>query len=1251
MSRILLAALIGVLGVASMSFGQTLSRSTGAVRLRPAQPELSEEAVAALKQQYDQLSDDEKAEMVAVYKDMGIDLLALFGVGEEGAAAPEAAPAAPAQTLVQAVQALDFSRTPQKVLDARAQLGLQAPPMPGEDAEVAELAGWMHKHVMSGEWSAFDRFLDERAGEDAEQIYAHVLQSTNQGDPQLLPEEILAISEAAPGEITDWQLDVLAQLLKTAAAKSSTGPLLDRIRQGTTYFGDDEARRERTARFLSMAGLPVEAYAYLPPLDEARADGDAQAIIDHARYQAARAQALGSRPEAEAHRRTAWELYCDVTLIEDADFELRRSSLKQAIDLLPSVPPGPGAQWLRRVFANAAIAPAALEAVALKAMSINDQKTDIAERAQAILTMKDAVDTLLDQENVDIEQIRVPLRMLTLALVSAAEETIQKRAPMQGVAAETTLLLRALPGEPWRATIEDSLAVRAYQSFIGIALIADDTDLALDLLAQGVERAPGQSVEMADEFLRLWMIRLNPPRTQAQNQFVIYFGRTQRPSAPLTRGRQRRNLDRLTRLLDVLDSIGADGRRLERVVDVFGACHGRAEAYQRDSIIEVLGTIDELAPGVAARMADAMRSGLNGDWRSREVQRDEGSQRNQSQIDTMVEEGYELALDLIESAIAQEPDSWRHAMTKTALSYDLMQFRGERDQDAAAYNDARAELFRSFAGAASRYQSALARGEVRADVSVYLTWFGISLGSSTLSGLTAEDLLTEAAENESQLEAIRSEMLAMDPDAAQLHFGEFAREVIDALPSMTPEVKPGVVRRAVAIVGDHPAAAPLRRTLDLYEDLVSDEIQLRLAIDGSERVGTRPFGAVLTIRYAASIEREIGGFAQYLQNNIYTYINGQYQSINLRDRLEKSIAQEFDGMVELVEIGFFHSMNPAEPIQVEGGRGWEEKPIAYLVLRAVDESADHIPALQMDLNLMDSSGPVVLPVRSNTVLIDAVNRDDLPRRTAKDLVVTQTLDMRHLENDEGDRHVMLEVTAVGRGVVPSLRDLLDGLDGALEGYRIAEDGVQEEPISVAVVQPAAWQAWYAGGSDEDDTYVKADEDGLFRLTTSKTWKITYEPTVGGVGDAFTVPVLADGVEGTLSTDRYVDMDLVAVSSASAPVHPSGMPWGLMVSIVLLLIILAVIAFMALWRRRGEGEGDALDVHMPDRVTPLTAVITLQRIDSQFGSRLGSDERESLRGDIAELERVYFAEDGSLDGRLGEILDRWIGRMRGEARQA
>lgn len=347
----------------------------------------------------------------------------------------------------------------------------------------------------------------------------------------------------------------------------------------------------------------------------------------------------------------------------------------------------------------------------------------------------------------------------------------------------------------------------------------------------------------------------------------------------------------------------------------FASCHGKAETFRRESVVSVLGPISDLAPSVSGRLAESMRGGLNGDWKNRDVQRAAGNQRSSTEIEALIEEGYQLALEMIDSATQKEPASWRFAMTKAALAYDHMQFRRQRDQDAASYNVSR-ELFCAFGEAAKQYQAAVTRGELREDPGVYLTWFSIALGSSDLSALKGDDLLTEGAENTEQIQLIRQQMLEMPAEMSASHLGEFARRIIDKLPSLTPEVKPGVVRRAAGIVGDHPAGALLRQTLDLYDDLLRNEIHLHLAIDGSDQVGTEEFGVILSLRSTAAIGRELGGFSQYLQNNVYSYIGGKYQPINFRDRLQKSIEQAFKEELELVNIGFFDSMNPARPIQL-----------------------------------------------------------------------------------------------------------------------------------------------------------------------------------------------------------------------------------------------------------------------------------------------------------------------------------------------
>ena len=221
---------------------------------------------------------DERQAMVAYYKDLGIEVSASLD------AASGAAAGGPTRQLMRYIRTVSFIRRPEAVLDARGKIGLVTESLPAEDATDQEIIQWFHRHAMAAEWDAVKAVLVLRAGREAESLYASMIQGTNHIQSELIPEDVLGLSEAAPTELSDWQVDALAGLLKKAATKTSTQPLIEQFRKGTTWFGSkNDEQRDRTVRLLLAADLPIDAYEFMPSLEIARSEENASVTHPHCR--------------------------------------------------------------------------------------------------------------------------------------------------------------------------------------------------------------------------------------------------------------------------------------------------------------------------------------------------------------------------------------------------------------------------------------------------------------------------------------------------------------------------------------------------------------------------------------------------------------------------------------------------------------------------------------------------------------------------------------------------------------------------------------------------------------------------------------------------------------------------------------------------------------------------------------------------------------------------------------------------------
>jgi hypothetical protein len=1207
----------------------------------------SKEELADLKTQFEALPKDRQDEMKAYYKDLGYDLDALLGY-----ATAANAEATRIRETVAALRDMDFARTPTNVLAARSKLGFGQVPVPNiATAKGADIARWVHLQVMAGEWGVLSQYLSERSKSEATQVYAQLLQSINKGNPDLLPEEVLAFADACPEDPKPWHLTALSNMLRGTSEKNSPGPMLAQIKAGTKLFGPaDTASRRRTVDLLAGAGLVQQAYEYLPPLDEARTAGDGDLVLVHGRYRADLATKLGDNPEGEAHRAAAWNLFTEVSLMDRASQASRQEAIKQAVALMTRMPRAHVTPWLRGVFASDTLGPAALQAIALSAARIGDAKQDEEQRAESILSLKESVDVLLERKDLDQSVLRVPMRMLTSALVTEMETAVNQKGRQRTIAKEAQLLLRAIPSKPWFDALEPSLSVRAGKACIGIATIADETDLALSLLSDAVARTPDQAAPIAESFLKTWEMRLSPKSDIDPDMMIYYFWREAISQAPLTRGRQRRNLERLGRLMETLRSAGLDPRTLSGIAPAFKACHGITEVYDIADIQGVFGPIDQIPPATGAALASTMAASLNGDWRNRATQQQQGVKRTDSEIAQLVDKGYGLALSLIDSALTHQPDSWHYAVIKAGLAYDRLTFRiaQKRGGDSAQQAELRAQAFAAFQQAADRYAASITAGEEREDIGVYERWFGAAMGTSQLNFISAEEMPKEGeAQKDDQVERIKKAIAALPPDAAFRHISDFARVIGAAVSRAEPEVKPRLVKQALRVIGDHPAGASLRSLDELYRDLVKDEIKLRMVIDGDDRVGTgRQFGVMLSLRFTNSVDRETGGFSKYLQTNAFVRVGRQYQEVNFREKLQKSIETALGKGFNVESIGFFDAFMPPRGVTESGQDGWLEKPMAYAMVSRKDPAVDRLPQITMDMQFEDQTGPVTLVLPSNTPSIAVggpAAADPAAPRPCSDLKITMICDPRDARDHEKDRTIKLEVVCRGKGSVPDLREAVAGIETAIDGYTVGDKGIEAKPTVVMQEGEASTARFYYGPPKAPEGgYPEPDASGMYRLSVERSWVITYAPTGASQGSVFTLPTLKDGVQATVDSRVFSDLDLVPVKGGAVRVEGRNMyVVAATLAAPLLLLGGGLFAYRRI-RAARVGVQVAGGFPIPANPTPLNAVMTLRRLYDLHAGALGEARRAELEREITLLELKYFGPGAEQTGNgdLNEVLERW-----------
>ncbi len=1108
----------------------------------------------------------------------------------------------------------------------------------------AELAEKFRLLVVSGDWAGMGAFLKTEAKSDALPIYAFVLSALASSDSALVPDEVLAISEASPGPLDDKLVSRLGAILKSVHRRGTeAGAVAVKIRHGTTHFGGtDPENRKRAASLLVAAGLTIEAVEYLAPLDQARREEDADLMNLHATYYRALAKTQKGTERQDSSRK-GWQLCRELLSFNYATPEQRAKALTIALAVLPEVPGDDADAWLASLFTgDPDIGWKVIDKVNSHALNLRNRQAQPDDRVKALTMIQRLGKSIIAGAGAaNIQKWRSGLDMLTLTLIDEAEYTRNAGGSggneyggynqyggyggeqrFQPIPAER--LAGVLPDAPWLAVIDPGLAAKLEVMVAATAGGSGDAAAVLEMIRPIAASDPKRAVKLAEALLSGWANFVKPGGSTEDGSYSYarrygYYGSyggyggygAGNGAIPLTRARQQRNLLKLGMVLTDLKTLNVAPIPPKALVDAFAISHSDAEVFRPDDIEAVLGPVGEMLPEARIKLAEIMRQRLGTLWRRPQVQQEAGTKRSDAELTAEVNRGYELAASLLPQE-SSTPEAWSAACLGADLAFDHAEFLYGQKADMATYTALRDRAFAGYKHAASLYADALTAGKIQPSARVYVQWFSSSLGASDLGYLTRQDR-PDLNQSQQVLEAMK----ALPAPALRKHIGLFATAATAAMRDMNPELKPRFARHAMEIIGDHPDGADLRRTVAYYDDLVK-EIELALTIDGPTDVGTNTFGAQLAIWATRAVSREGGGFSKYLRNEQWHPQTGQ--PVNYKDDLEKRLREKLSDKFDVVSITFHKP--EVQPMGLKR-EDWEQFPLAYLLLKAKDASVDRLPPLSLDMDFADGQGTVILPVSSPVTLISAAAA--APRPAPEGIEIEQTLDDRRLAQ-EGVLH--LEVHAKAKGLLPPLATMLSIAPPTGFNTPTIDDhgaAISELDVSGPEVVPVSEQSW----------------------------SLAYTPTAGARPTSFTFPSLAMKPIAKFATKRYTDAD-IADSPATVAITPPPRTVSFWV-IALGAVAAAVVAVLVVLRFRRRGRPDTAPAPMfviPAHVTPVNAIGLLRRMHAMNGTLLPAADQSRLAEDIQSLEQRYFAPTsaGGQEGsggaaELRNILELWIARTR------
>jgi hypothetical protein len=1117
------------------------------------------------------------------------------------------------------------------------------------------------RSVVTGDWQAVKSYLAALSPKVAEKVYSHLIGSL-QNDQQvvLLPSEVLPLADAAPSAPREEEIQKLGRILaRSLRAVDAPRLVLARLEEGTRYLGGREPeRRIAAARLLLGADLIAEAQGYLPPLGIAPVEGvpardDPKLLNLHALF----LETVGRKKQDPQAIQKARSI--SIRVLEDQDSGVdprtRLEALQRALGLLSTPPAEESSRWLRDLFRQKrGLAYLALAETGVRLEGSYLQRIP-APRIEALKLLRQIVGELLQASADDPAPWSMPLQVLTLGWLNEAHKSLSDagarggRSPrrdfsdpeqpakdprLQNPEDQKTPPLSPAdvfaqaPDETWCRRLEGDLAHRARRLTALLAARAGDEKRAEAIAGFMVRDDPQAAKEIAEETVRAWSARAGKPAERESN----YSGRSYRygryspnpwmyqdsgssEGIPLTRARQVRNLRLLGELLASFRALGVPPLDPAVVVQAFEAGHSPAEVYRREDLESVFGDPASLPPEALWSLVSSLRQKLAGQWRQVPVQEEAKTRRSDEELAAEIDRGYELGESLLGDA-GKAVREWRLQLLLATLLFDRSEFLYGRKVDLETYVRLRDRSFRTYREAAAAYaRAAEGLDPAKETAEPHFRWFQSSLGASDLAFLTRQD-----KPDGDQIQAIRASLSEGGEERAARHLELFGKELWEGTSELPPQLKPLYLREGLRVLRDHPAGKSARDLLTLYQDLLG-EVELALQVDGDATVGhRRRFGARLSIRHSQALGRESGGFNRFLLNKQYS--PAVQRELNYRDDLEKALRESLAQGFEVEAIRF---LEPGVEPRGYGRPGWQETPLAYLVLKARDPSVDRIPPVQVDLEFQDGRGLVLLPVTSPVTLIDARDPNP-PSRPVAELQVRQLLDGR----GEGEGLLVLEVIAGGRGLIPELEEIIDLEKGAGGGFAIRS--LQDQGLSVESL---------------------ATEGKQIEPVTRRSWRLELSAAGKEPPASFVFPEVKEPA-AKVRLEQFADADLVEAPKVVVLGGPGltrrAWPWIAGCGAAAFVAALLVAAVVRRSRRRKSREAGPRYLR-PEALTPFSLLGLLERMHADPELALRPEERAALEEAIRRTESSYFSRTNGAapEPDLDALAREWIARAGGRSR--